>query len=191
MTKNHDRNDYQKHKSGSYWTSGIIVMGSQLKFYADRIAEEIRERLLDHIRRRLIEGGVSLSVLARQIGITPGYLSNILSSKQGTQLTLAKALQLWMGLGNPPETLIGDYGIDPLLAKNVYQVLESNNKELFLKILYILSYCEQIKDHDWKKLASQIDQIFQDVSISVSVDIKTLLSPDQSDAKPKRNKKTD
>jgi len=163
-------------------------MSSQLNFFADKIAEEVRSRLLDAIRRKLVEGGISLSVLARQIGITPGYLSNLLSSKQGSQLTLAKALQLWMGLGNPPETLIGDFGIDPLIARNVYQILESNNKEFFLKILYILSYHEHIKEQNWRKLASQIDQIFQDVANSTSVNLQMLLSIDQSDVKPKRNK---
>jgi len=165
-------------------------MSSQLKLYADRIAEEIRCRLLDSIRLKLVTEGVTLASLARQIGVSPSYLSNLLSEKQGRQLTLAKALQIWMGIGNSPLTLIADSGIDPLMAQQIYKIMRSSSdKEVFLKFMYLLAFREQIKKSDWSNLEARIEKLFLDVAEVCSFDIEPLLLNQDDQSKP--TKKTD
>lgn len=183
--------DYQISSSiYSNWSDRLLFMSSQLKLYADRIAEEIRCRLLDSIRLKLVTEGVTLASLARQIGVSPSYLSNLLSEKQGRQLTLAKALQIWMGIGNSPLTLIADSGIDPLMAQQIYKIMRSSSdKEVFLKFMYLLAFREQIKKSDWSNLEARIEKLFLDVAEVCSFDIEPLLLNQDDQSKP--TKKTD
>lgn len=169
-----------------------FVMASQLSQFAEALADSIRERLLDEIRKRIV-AGETISSMARQTDLSPSMLSNLLASKKGRSISLSKVLQIWMGLGNPPETLITEFGIDPVLTRLMCSIMESPEKqEILIKVVHILALWEECKSHnieELNKFTSSIDTLAKKVINLKKTDYtvsELFLCPD---AKPKRNKK--
>ena len=174
------------------WENSKFVMTSQLSQFAEALADSIRERLLDDIRKRIV-AGETISSMARQTDLSPSMLSNLLASKKGRSISLSKILQIWMGLGNPPETLITEFGIEPVLARLICGIMESPEKQkILIKVVHILCLWEECKSLDIEGLnqfTGSIDALnkkvieFKKTEYPVS---ELFLCPD---AKPKRNKK--
>lgn len=110
--------------------------------------ESIRQKILDLIDKKNKEG-ISLEKIGEMCGLTKTHISTLRSGKRGSNFSLNAALKIWTGLGHPPETLIADCNIEPLIAAKIKQIQKGEyDRLLFLMInvLYDLEYVNDLRE---------------------------------------------
>lgn len=108
---------------------------------------ETLHRLSPKILRRIFEELKKLSEskthedIAEYCNTSPETITRFLNKKRGAnpeRFTLNMALKLWQGLGHPPETLIADCNVEPLLAERIKRIQESDYRGLFELLVDVL-----------------------------------------------------
>lgn len=107
--------------------------------------ESIRRKILDLIDQKNREG-LSLEKIGELCGLTKTHISTLRSGKRGANFSLNAALKIWTGLGHPPETLIADCNIEPILAKKIKQIQQGEYARLLALLVNILCDLEYVDD---------------------------------------------
>lgn len=132
------------------------VYNVPMRFERHKIVDDIHKKLL-----ALIDDWIGKGYSAEKIGDICG-LSKIqiygLLKKpgekgyRGANLSLNTAIRIWEGLGHPPETLIADCNVAPLLAEKIKRIQASEYNELFELCVEVLKNWEYINEIDAEDL---------------------------------------
>lgn len=108
-----------------------------------RLSPEILKKIF--IELQIFAESKTHEYIAEHCNTSPETITRFLNKKRGAnpeRFTLNMALKLWEGLGHPPETLIADCNVDPLLAERIKRIQESEWKELFDLLINVLGDAE-------------------------------------------------
>ena len=123
-----------------------------------RLLNPIRNKILNLIEIKLKEG-FTLEQIGEMCDLTKTHISTLRSGKRGANLTLNVALKIWEGLGNPPETLIIDCNVKPLLAEKIKRIQASDYAQVLNLFIEVFSDWEYASPRELGEIEGALKMI--------------------------------
>lgn len=123
------------------------MIGKQPLPLTSKIIDKIRDEIV--IKTDKKHNGVSLAELADRCDCDPVFLGFIKKGERGPGIKLDYAIRIWTGLGHPPETLIADCNVEPILAERIKRIQEGEYAELLtllINVLFDIAFVEDVRE---------------------------------------------
>ena len=127
-----------------------------------RLVNPIRNKILNLIELKLKEGFTE-EQLGGMCDFTKTQISTLRSGRRGANLTLNAALKIWEGMGYPPETLIADCNVEPLLAKKIKRIQASDYARVLNLFLEVFSNWEYANPQRLTKIEGYLEAVKDEI----------------------------
>lgn len=126
---------------------------------------QITNEIVSKIRQEIIlqtdkkNRGISLAELADRCECDPVFLGFIRKGERGPGIKLDYAIRIWTGLGHPPETLIADCAVEPLLAARIKRIQAGDYARTLELFAEVFSNWEHASPTELAKVEAYLEMI--------------------------------